>query len=56
MNIISLSKRKIWEKKKKLEIEIEILINISINMLLKVAGYGKLLILLNNDKSKTIEE
>lgn len=40
---------------------IEILINISeeldisINMLLKAAGYGKLLTLLNNDKSKIIE-
>lgn len=40
---------------------VEILINISeeldisINMLLKAAGYGKLLTLLNNDKSKIIE-
>ena len=29
---------------------------ISINMLLKAAGYGKLLTLLNNDNSKIIEE
>lgn len=41
---------------------VEILINISeeleisINMLLKAAGYGKLLTLLNNDNSKIIEE
>lgn len=41
---------------------VEILINISeeleisINMLLKAAGYGKLLTLLNNDNLKIIEE